>query len=86
MSLLASVSSRFTTVAVTYFSSDIDQYLVPPFVSTCSSDGLRYTSGGSTLSHDTNSLTQPRSEERRVVWQGAKKGVLLPEKCQLVLS
>ena len=50
MSLLASVASRFTAAALTYVLADIDQHLVPPFVSTCSSDAHRYMLGGSTLS------------------------------------
>ena len=50
MSLLASIASRFTTVALEYFLADIDQHLVPPFVSNFSSDAPRYMPGGSDFS------------------------------------
>ena len=51
MSLLASVASRFMTADLTYFLSDIDQHLFPPFVSTFSSKAPRFMTGGSALSH-----------------------------------
>ena len=51
MSLLENVASSFTTAALTYVLADIDQNLVPSFVSTCSSDAPWYMSGGSAMYH-----------------------------------